>query len=279
MNATLPEGLLVAWYGDDFTGSAAVMEVLTFAGLPSVLFLEPPTPDERARFSGLRGIGIASTARAQSPEWMDAHLPGPFGWMKGSGAPICHYKTCSTFDSAPHIGSIGRAADIGLKLFGDRLVPLLVAAPAIRRFQAYGHLFAGAGENIYRLDRHPVMARHPVTPMAEADVTRHLARQTATRIGLIDLSAIATAERTERQLETLLAEGPAIVAIDTMDEDDLARAGALLWRNRQRARFVLGSQGVEYALVAHFRRQGWIGPPPALPRLEAVACLPVVSGS
>ena len=39
-----PEGPLVAWYGDDFTGSAAVMEVLTFAGLPSVLFLEPPTP-------------------------------------------------------------------------------------------------------------------------------------------------------------------------------------------------------------------------------------------
>ena len=29
-----------------------------------------------------------------------------------------------------------------------------------------------------RLDRHPVMARHPVTPMDEADVGRHLARQT-----------------------------------------------------------------------------------------------------
>ena len=65
--AALPEGLLVAWYGDDFTGSAAVMEVLTFAGLPSVLFLDLPTPAQLARFARLRGIGIASTARAHGP--------------------------------------------------------------------------------------------------------------------------------------------------------------------------------------------------------------------
>ena len=35
-------GPLIAWYGDDFTGSASVMEVLEFGGLPSVLFLQPP---------------------------------------------------------------------------------------------------------------------------------------------------------------------------------------------------------------------------------------------
>jgi uncharacterized protein YgbK (DUF1537 family) len=34
----LPQGPLIAWYGDDFTGSAATMEALTFAGLPAVLF-------------------------------------------------------------------------------------------------------------------------------------------------------------------------------------------------------------------------------------------------
>lgn len=35
---------LVAWLGDDFTGSAAVMEVLHFAGIPSVLFTDAPSP-------------------------------------------------------------------------------------------------------------------------------------------------------------------------------------------------------------------------------------------
>ena len=42
----LPDGLLVAFYGDDFTGSAATMEVLTFAGLPTVLFLDVLTGQE-----------------------------------------------------------------------------------------------------------------------------------------------------------------------------------------------------------------------------------------
>ena len=41
--AALPDGLLLSFYGDDFTGSAAVMEVMTFAGLPTVLFVGPPT--------------------------------------------------------------------------------------------------------------------------------------------------------------------------------------------------------------------------------------------
>ena len=39
----LPDGVLLAFYGDDFTGSSAVMEVMTFAGLPAVMFVESPT--------------------------------------------------------------------------------------------------------------------------------------------------------------------------------------------------------------------------------------------
>ncbi len=50
MSGGLPEGPLVAFYGDDFTGSSASMEVLAFAGLPTVLFLEPPTPARLAQF-------------------------------------------------------------------------------------------------------------------------------------------------------------------------------------------------------------------------------------
>ena len=48
----LPEGPLIAWYGDDFTGSAATMEALTFAGLPAVLFFDVPTAAQLARFPG-----------------------------------------------------------------------------------------------------------------------------------------------------------------------------------------------------------------------------------
>ena len=67
------------------------MEVMTFAGLPTVLFLDVPTPERLARFAGYRGIGIAGVARSRSPEWMDRHLPPVFralAEMRSAGFPL-----------------------------------------------------------------------------------------------------------------------------------------------------------------------------------------------
>ena len=185
----LPYGPLVAFYGDDFTGSSASMEALAFAGLDTVLFLAPPTQERLAAFAGFRGIGIAGVARSRDPAWMDRHLPPVFRLLKSLAAPVVHYKVCSTFDSAPHVGSIGRAIDIAAGLF-EGWVPLVVGDPGMGRFQCFGHLFALAHGKGYRLDRHPTMSRHPVTPMDEADLGRHLARQTSKPIGLVDFVAM-----------------------------------------------------------------------------------------
>lgn len=179
----LPKSLLVAWVGDDFTGSAASMEALEFAGVGAVLFLDIPTPDQLARFPDVRALGIATTARSHSPEWMEQNLPSVFEFLKSAGAQIIHYKVCSTLDSAPHHGSIGKALDIGSRIVSDGPVPFLDAAPVMRRYQAFGNLFASASDGVHRLDRHPVMARHPVTPMQEADVARHLSQQTDRAVG------------------------------------------------------------------------------------------------
>ena len=70
--------LRLAWLGDDFTGAAAVMEVLAFAGLPSVLFTEPPSGALMERFADCAAVGLATTARAQGPAWMAEHLPPLF---------------------------------------------------------------------------------------------------------------------------------------------------------------------------------------------------------
>ena len=112
---------------------------------------------------------------------MDAHLPAAFATLAGLGAPITHYKMCSTLDSSPDVGSVGRAIDLALAVIPSAWTPVLVAAPPMRRYQAFGNLFAAGPGGVSRLDRHPVMARHPVTPMDEADVARHLARQTERR--------------------------------------------------------------------------------------------------
>lgn len=248
---SLPAGLLVAWVGDDFTGSAATMEALAFAGVPAVLFADVPTEAQRARFPGVRALGVATTARSHPPEWMDAHLPQIFAYLAASGARLVHYKVCSTLDSAPHVGSIGKALEIGAEIAGDGPIPFLVAAPQMRRYQAFGQLFASAGDAVHRLDRHPVMARHPVTPMTEADVARHLALQTQRPVSNLGLEALAT-ETPER-----FAQRRGIVTLDAMTPEDMAANGALIWSLPSTA-LVGGSQGVEYALVAHWRADGLI---------------------
>ena len=253
----LPQGPLIAWYGDDFTGSAATMEALTFAGLPAVLFFDIPRPEQLARFPGMRGIGIAGIARSQPPAWMRAHLPPIFRSLRDSGAPLIHYKICSTFDSSPTTGSIGAAIEIGLEAFGNGWIPLITAAPAIHRYQAFGHLFATVAGTGYRLDRHPTMSRHPVTPMHEADLGRHLAAQTALPTGVVDFVAMKGC-RADAVLVQRRAEGARILSLDIVDQETLAEAGRLVWEHREPIQFVVGSQGVDYALIAHWQSRGLI---------------------
>ena len=121
---------ILTFYGDDFTGSTDSLEALAMAGAPAVLFLDVPTPEMLARHPGAVAVGVAGTSRSLSPDWMDRELPAIFAGLKALGAPICHYKTCSTFDSAPDVGSIGRAADIGRRVFGPAVL-VVVLGPAL----------------------------------------------------------------------------------------------------------------------------------------------------
>lgn len=271
------EGPLVCWLGDDFTGSAAVMEVLAFAGLPSVLFTDLPDAALARRFAGMRGVGIATTLRSEGPEVMRQRLGPLLRWLDGQGAPILHYKICSTFDSSPEVGSIGCAIDAALEVRPVAAVPLLTAAPQMRRYQAFGSLFAGLPEGVFRLDRHPVMSRHPVTPMAEADLLRHLAAQTDLPGGLISLEDLAAGA--EARLEALITGGARVLSIDNMDAGTEAAAGRLIWDHRERLGLVVGSQGVEYALVRHWQETGLLPVAPPVPSAGRVEQIVAVSGS
>jgi uncharacterized protein YgbK (DUF1537 family) len=274
----LPDGLLLTFYGDDYTGSSAVMEVLTFAGLPTVMFLDVPTPAQLDATSECRAIGVAGVSRSQGPAWMEEHLPPIFRELAKLGAPISHYKICSTFDSAPHVGSIGKAIDLASPILGGAWHPLVVGAPALARYQAFGNLFAAIAGVGYRLDRHPVMARHPVTPMDEADVLRHLARQTDKATGLVDFVSMKQG-RTDERLTAVTAKGAEIVALDVLDEETLAEAGRLVWEHRGERLLAVGSQGVEYALVAHWRKRGLIPQEAPIFRASPVERIVAVSGS
>ncbi len=268
--------LLIAYYGDDFTGATDVMESLARAGLRTVLFLRPPTPKQLAQFPGLRAFGIAGGSRMMSPVQMQHELPTAFRALKASGAAFIHYKICSTFDSSPTIGSIGKAIELGRRVFGEAATPLVVGVPVLGRYVVFGNLFARSGldSEPVRLDHHPTMSRHPITPMDQADIRLHLARQTKLPVELIDVlkldQACAATEAGEsgtgflvltpgRATATAKSSAP-IILFDTLREAHSPVIGHLIASQRRHdgQLFCVGSSGLEYALIAHWRKTGSI---------------------
>ncbi|ESX50235.1 four-carbon acid sugar kinase family protein [Mesorhizobium sp. C416B] len=273
------QDLLLSYYGDDLTGSTDAMEALELGGVPTVLFMRQPDAAMLAQFSHCRAIGLAGTSRSETPQWMDTHLSDAFAWLKTLNAAICHYKVCSTFDSSPTIGSIGRAIEIGRSVFAQDSVPLLVGAPQLKRYTAFGHLFAAYREKYFRIDRHPVMSRHPTTPMDESDLLIHLSRQTELTSGLVDLATLQSVSRSEA-FDRLLAEGTDIVLVDVDSLETQALAGKGIWRARKPGgSFVVGSSGIEYALLAEWVSSGTVRAEPGFSPPGAADRIAVVSGS
>lgn len=274
----LPDGLCLAYYGDDFTGSTDVLEAFTAAGVPTVLFLQPPRPQDLARFPDARCVGLAGQSRGQSPAWMREHLPQVFESLSALGAPIVQYKVCSTFDSSPEVGSIGQAIDLGVQHSCAHWTPMVVGAPRLQRYQVFGHLFAAAQGEVFRIDRHPTMSRHPVTPMHESDLRVHLAQQTPRRIGLVNLAQM-TQGQGDAVLQNIQGADQPVVMLDVADPVSQREAGRLVWQQRGQGVFSASSSGLQYALAEYWRSQGWLPTTPALPVGEAVPCIAVVSGS
>ncbi len=269
--------LLLSYYGDDFTGSTDVMESMSIHGLKTVLFTRIPSMDQQKRFAGHEVIGLAGTSRSQTPGWMMEHLPSAFAWLKGLDARFCHYKVCSTFDSSPHIGNIGTAIDIGRKLFGQSVTPLIVGAPQLKRYTAFGHLFAGYQGQTYRIDRHPVMSRHPVTPMDEADLRLHLSKQTELPVDLLSATALMGGDEA---VNGIVEAARGILLIDVWDTATQREAGRQLLRLASRTGpFVVGSSGINYALARALTAEGRISGSAQFAALPAVERTIAVSGS
>lgn len=275
--------LILTYYGDDFTGSTDVLEVLAMAGIRTLLFLEDPDPALLEAHPDVEAVGLAGMSRAMTPAEMDEELPDAFARLHELGAPIVHYKVCSTFDSSPEIGSIGRAIDVGHEVVGGSFVPVVVGAPRLGRYCAFGNLFARSGpeSDVFRLDRHPTMSQHPVTPMQESDLRRHLSEQTDRSIALFNLLQYdRPEEEMKRRLDEVLAEEPEIVLFDALYEEHLPAVGSMVWAQAQQGPFfAAGSSGMEYALTAYWRESGVLSGPEPTWSLDPADQVVVVSGS
>ncbi|MES2398645.1 MAG: four-carbon acid sugar kinase family protein [Pseudomonadota bacterium] len=250
--------LKIAFYGDDFTGATDTLATAARAGLRTMLFLGLPGDAQIKEAGALDCLGIAGAARAMSPAEMQAELTPVGEFFASLKVPVTHYKTCSTFDSAPHIGSIGTAIRILQPHAGNAFVPILGGQPNLRRYCVFSHLFAASGDGIHRIDRHPTMRQHPVTPMAEADLRLHLQQQGLRRVDAIHYPDYGSpAAQLDQQLAALLAQQPDAVLFDVAQAGDLAVVGRLVWQRALQQRLLaVGASSVVQALAAHWGDDG-----------------------
>ena len=74
--------LLLAFYGDDFTGSTDALEFLTLSSVKTILFLSNPTLADLKQFPDLQAVGVAGKSRSMSPSEMETELIPAFKNIK-----------------------------------------------------------------------------------------------------------------------------------------------------------------------------------------------------
>ncbi|GLK83071.1 four-carbon acid sugar kinase family protein [Ancylobacter defluvii] len=234
------------WYGDDFTGATDTLATLAERGWRALLFLGLPTPEQLTAAGPLDAIGIAGATRTMAPSDMARELEAAGRFFAAAGVALLHYKCCSTFDSAPQVGSIGAAVAALRAFFPNPLVPIVGGQPNLGRYCLFGQLFAAAGDGtVHRIDRHPTMSRHPVTPMTEADLRLHFAAQGLERVGLVDYR---THDETSGTMH--LPDEAGVVLFDVAREADLVAIGRLVAsRMDARPMLAVGPSSVARALA------------------------------
>jgi len=242
------------YYGDDFTGATDTLAHLARAGLRAILFMAMPTAEQLSAAGPLDAVGVAGTARSMGPQVLEAEL-GPVGaGFAALGVRVLHYKVCSTFDSSPRTGSIGVAINVLRRSFPNPLVTIIGGQPDLRRYCVFGNLFAAAGvaSTLYRIDRHPTMSRHPVTPMDEADLRLHLQAQGLQHVALIDCTTyVRPLPERIAVLDAQLAQHPDAVLFDALETEHLPLIGELIAPHAQRSpMLIVGASSVAQALAA-----------------------------
>ncbi len=266
MDKLLNQNLFLSFYGDDFTGSTDTMESLALNGIRTALFLNAPTDAEVRDFQlkktwaenrDLQAFGVAGISRSLRTDQMEEELAPIFESLKAIKTDFFHYKVCSTFDSSPEIGSIGFATELAYKYFPSSYIPLIVGAPFLNRFSVFGNLYARVDGITYRLDRHPTMSRHPVTPMQESDLRLHLGKQTNRKIELMDLFALEKSfEQRQKIFKELNLKNGEILLFDTLSMDHLINVGEQIIRNAQKdsCQLIIGASSAEHALSLYLQK-------------------------
>ena len=168
-------------------------------------------------------------------------------WLRGRGADHVLFKICSTFDSTD-AGNIGPVMDALRANSGDAIVLVTPAFPETGRTVYQGNLFVGA----VPLNESP-LKDHPLNPMHDSNLVRVLARQSRTKVGLVDLATLSRGADAVRAVAPNSQARHRRRCIDAVFDRDLETIGGVALEHR----LSVGASGIGLGLPrAGRRRQG-----------------------
>jgi uncharacterized protein YgbK (DUF1537 family) len=234
---------------DDLTGASDVLAQAHRYGLEAALVLgDAPLPGD------VDVVGIAGPARSLGGAAFDDVVRRDLARIAQVDLDVLLYKVCSTFDSSPTTGSIGRGIELLHERFADHgPIPVAPAQPAFGRYTAFSDHYATFAGQVHRLDRHPVMSQHPSTPMHEADLRRVLTDQlpSGATVGSIHLPAHDSGTFPDQWADRRRDPDLAAFVVDAVNEEHMDQIARALRHaaDATRPALVIGSGGIMAALA------------------------------
>jgi 3-dehydrotetronate 4-kinase len=223
---------------DDYTGASDLANTLTRAGLRTVQTIGVPAsdlalPEVDAVVVSLKSRSIEAAVAVERSRAAEK-------WLRGRGAAHVLFKICSTFDSTDQ-GNIGPVMDALRADSGDRIVLVTPAFPETGRTVYMGNLFVGS----VPLNESP-LKDHPLNPMHDSNLVRVLARQSKTKVGLVELATVARgADAVRARLADLTGQGCGAAVIDAVFDRDLESIGTVAVGHR----VSVGASGIGLGLA------------------------------
>jgi 3-dehydrotetronate 4-kinase len=217
--------LALGCIADDYTGASDLANTLTRAGLRTVQTIGVPA--DELKLPDVDAVVVSLKSRSIEADLAVSRSRAADKWLRGRGADHVLFKICSTFDSTD-AGNIGPVMDALRADCGEAIVLVTPAFPETKRTVYQGNLFVGS----VPLNESP-LKDHPLNPMHDSDLVRVLARQSKTRIGLVDLATVVRGpEAVRARLADLSGLGVGAAIIDAVFDLDLETIGAVALDHR-----------------------------------------------
>ncbi len=247
-----PDSVLLGAIADDYTGGSDLACMLSERGVRTVQVLGIQPDDFVQALQGYQAVTISLKSRSLPPsEACTLSVRALDQLTRLKKVRQVQFKYCSTFDSTTK-GNIGPVIDSLMDTIGTAFTLAVPSLPVNGRTQYLGHLFVGK-----ELLSESHLRHHPVTPMTDSNLVRHLQAQTLRRVGLVAYPVVRSgAESIRRECSNLQLEGVAVALVDAITDEDLekiAEAAVDL-------PLITGGSGLAMTLPAAWTRRGLFTP-------------------